>query len=607
MNMNKDEHYIFDLKPDLLDSLQLLHFDESLSVVDVAPVKVAEQISETQTATKVKDLSECLTCKLEFSSDATQKERNRHYKSDIHRLNLKRSLNGLVPLTEAEFEEFLETQSVESISGSEDSDSDSDIEFEQRLPTVFEKLSVNENKMEELEESHASHMNTHSPFVILKSSKLESSKGFGAYKALFDNTTLSNGDIVEKLKSYNSAKSKQGISVLLMIGGGHFAGAVISHKLANTKGNIKNHKESLQAQRVTVLELKTFHRYTTRRKQGGSQSASDNARGKANSAGSSIRRYNEQALKKDVHDLLSSWKSYLTQAEHIFIRANGTDSRKTLMGYEGSILNQDDPRVKSFPFTTKRATLGEVKNSWVKLTYLSVLDLPKAKTIVEKQTKEEKKLKTPEPAEEPDSDKHSREVVALLKKSKAPLLVNYMKSNDLDINFILTPESRYGHTPTPLHYAAWQGLQRMVKLLLMNMKADPTMYNISGKTAYQVSTSKDIKSVFQICRHNLGEDYCNWDLAKVGPPKSSELVAAENAKEKEAQKAENRRLIEEELAKKTDLEMKRPTVQSSGRVGGEKVFTSVAETSGLTDQQKMRLMREQRARAAEARMKRGGQ
>ncbi|GEQ71973.1 hypothetical protein JCM33374_g5659 [Metschnikowia sp. JCM 33374] len=606
--MSKDEHYIFDLDVNLLDSLQLLHFDESLSVVDVNPPKVSEPVAEAQKVTKVKNLSECSSCHLDFDNGVPQKEKNNHYKSDLHRLNLKRSLNGLSPLTESEFEEFLETQSVESISGSEDSDSDSDTEFESdRLPTVFEKLSTTDKQNDDTEERHASHMNTHSPFVMLKSSQLESSKGFGAYKAIFDDETLTSGNVVGALREFNTETSKQGLSVLLMIGGGHFAGAVISHQRANTKGNAKNHKESLQAQKVTVLESKTFHRYTTRRKQGGSQSASDNARGKANSAGSSIRRYNEQALKKDVHDLLVSWKTYLSQAEHIFIRANGADSRKTLMGYEGSLLKQEDKRVKTFPFTTKRATLGEVKNSWVKLTYLNVLELPKAKKVTEKAPKEEKKSKTPEVIPESETDKHTREIVGLLKKSKAPLLINYMKSNGLDINLRLTPESQYAHSPTPLHYASWQGIHHMVKVLLTNMKADPTIPNVNGKTAYQIGNNKEVKSMFQICRHSLGEDYCDWEKAKVGPPKTREQVAAENAKEKETQQAENRRLIEEELAKKTELELKKPTIQSSGKVGGGKIFSSVSETSGLTDQQKMRLMREQRARAAEARMKKGGQ
>lgn len=606
--MNKDEQYVFDLKPELLDTLELLHFDGDLSIVKVDTPKAPEPEALIETATKVKLSIECSACHLVFDSCVSQNERNRHYKSDLHRLNLKRSLSGLSPLTDAEFEDFLETQSVESISGSEESDLDSDNDImHDSLPTVFEKLSTGETPSEDANERQVSHLNTHSPFVILKSSMLQSSQGFGAYKAIFDDAALNSGDVVGALRNFNFPASKQGKSVLLMIGGGHFAGAVIAHQRVNTKGNAKNHKESVQSQKVSVIELKTFHRYTTRRKQGGSQSASDNARGKANSAGSSIRRYNEQALKKDVHDLLDSWKEYLSEAQHIFIRANGADNRKTLMGYEGSFLKQGDPRVKSFPFTTKRATLNEVKSSWVKLAYLSVIELPKAKKNTVKPHKEEKKSKSPELVEEPESDKHSRELVGLLKKSKAPLLINYLRANNLDVNLELTPKMQFGHAPTLLHYASWQGLQHMVRILLTHLKADPTILNVRGKTAYKISNSRDVKGVFQICRKSLGEDYCDWEKAEVGPPKTSEEVAAESAREKELQRVENRKLIEEERAKKTDLEEKGSNIQSSGSLRSGRVLASVAETSGLTDQQKMRLMREQRARAAEARMKRGGQ
>lgn len=42
-----------------------------------------------------------------------------------------------------------------------------------------------------------------------------------------------------------------------------------------------------------VLFHKTFHSYTVRQGQGGSQGSHDNKRGAAKSAGASLRRYNE--------------------------------------------------------------------------------------------------------------------------------------------------------------------------------------------------------------------------------------------------------------------------------------------------------------------------
>lgn len=588
-NFNKDDLYLFNLLDTFLSSLQLLRFDESLAIVDV---EKAEKTQPQQS--KVTSLQGCSTCKVEFGPELSQRDRLYHYKSDFHRLNLKRALGALAPLTESEFENLVETQSLESISGSEESDSESEDEN-----TVFEKLSINENA-EDSDDKFVSHLNTHSPFMFAKSPLLDESKGFGIYKALFSNETLLKGTVIELLKESSGEKHKLGLSVLLMIGGGHFAGAVISHTPKNIKGNAPSKTESRQEQMVNVLASKTFHRYTTRRKQGGSQSASDNARGKANSAGSSIRRYNEQALQKEVLELLAQWHEYLALAEYVFIRANGASTRKLLVGYEGAQLKNNDPRIRNFPFTTKRATLGEVKKAWVRLMYLSVVDLPKVKEK-SKVEKLERKSKTPEVEVESESDKHTKEIVSLLKKSKAPLLINYLQKNKIDPNFQFTPILKHANAPTPLHFASSQGLHHMVKVLLVNLKCDPTVCNSFGKTAAQIASTVAVKNTFQVVRYTLGESYCDWAKAKVGPPKSSEDIAQETENAKKQHDEETRRLIDEELAKKSELELKKPTFSSGGTLGGQ--VPTVADTSGLSDQQKARLMREQRARAAEARMK----
>ena len=79
------------------------------------------------------------------------------------------------------------------------------------------------------------------------------------------------------LGSHNDLISQWAV---FMLGGGHFAGAVF-------RG-------------AEPILHKTFHCYTVRAKQGGSQGASDNSRGHAKSAGASLRRYNEQALVQHV-------------------------------------------------------------------------------------------------------------------------------------------------------------------------------------------------------------------------------------------------------------------------------------------------------------------
>lgn len=62
---------------------------------------------------------------------------------------------------------------------------------------------------------------------------------------------------------------------IILLGGGHFAGAIFEGP--------------------TAVAHKTFHCYTVRAKQGGSQSAADNKSGTSHpkSAGASLRRYNQ--------------------------------------------------------------------------------------------------------------------------------------------------------------------------------------------------------------------------------------------------------------------------------------------------------------------------
>ena len=105
---------------------------------------------------------------------------------------------------------------------------------------------------------------------------------------------------------------------LFLVAGGHFAGAVVRVHRDRSKdddgGKTKKGKPKKVIPDTEVIVHKTFHRYTSefrpprhprsyidfssaRRKQGGSQSVNDNAKGAAISAGAMLRRYGEQALR----------------------------------------------------------------------------------------------------------------------------------------------------------------------------------------------------------------------------------------------------------------------------------------------------------------------
>ncbi len=141
---------------------------------------------------------------------------------------------------------------------------------------------------------------------------------------------------------------------MCMIGGGHFAAMIVS-----LAPKVSKHSAGADQRQANVIAHKTFHRYTTRRKQGGGQSANDAAKGAAHSAGSSLRRYNEAALEQEIRLLLTEWKDLIASCQLIFLRATGSSNRRILLGpYEGQVLRHNDPRNRTFPFNTRRATQG---------------------------------------------------------------------------------------------------------------------------------------------------------------------------------------------------------------------------------------------------------
>jgi hypothetical protein len=106
-----------------------------------------------------------------------------------------------------------------------------------------------------------------------------------------------------------------------------------------------------------------------RRKQGGSQSANDSAKGPAKSAGALLRRYGEQALRdvcpefnyplinscliQDIRGLLETWDEEIAQCERIWIRAS-ISNRRIFYDYGSAPWAKKDIRLRTFPFPTRR-------------------------------------------------------------------------------------------------------------------------------------------------------------------------------------------------------------------------------------------------------------
>lgn len=606
--------YVFDLVERLQNSLIPFTFSRDGGSVTALPTKPQDQLSTEN----VKSLSEperghfCSYCgpiaQIEQSIQS-------HYKADYHRYNIKRKLHGQSPLTEEEFDRVI-GELDDSISGSDESDEGSLDEAEKDTDTLATLMNSTGLLDPISEEQYDEPVNlNHTPYFMYLSKDLPENRVYAFYKSIFDTKFTGNEYRTPEEDGKNSMDALSGLkpngtSVILMLGGGHFSGAIISHKrISKQKPTFQNPFADIE-----VVASKSFHRYTVRKKQGGSQSASDSAKGKANSAGSSLRRANEAALEKDIRELLDSWKEALKDVSAIYIRANGPANRKILMNYPNGPIVHTDARIKSLPFSTRRATAAEVKRAWAELSHVKVEDKPIIQKQEAKQAAQNKKIASPAVAakskEVDPLEVHTKEVTGLIKKSKIAGLITYFKKSKLSPDFELSPIGTYSHTPTCLHFAASKGAASMVTALLKSLRANPCLTNNAGKTAYQISADRATRDAFQLARTALGEETWNWDTdAHVGRALTDKDITARLAKEKVETANENEQKIQEmEEAERKRQEARMDKKFSVG--GGKKLSSSVAvSVSGngaglleMTADERMRLERERRARAVEARL-----
>lgn len=609
------------LKPDI-DSLETIDQTQTDSASDQA----------SDAGSDIVGSQSCSLCSLSFT---TVQEQRIHQKSDLHHYNLKQKLRGQKPVSEVEFEKLIGDLD-ESLSGSDSGDSDDEDEQESTLTALLKKqarLANSKTTPEEDapgdDEDSSKRRRGKPPLIWFSSPVLPEKHYFGMYRAILTGEEQRHSDLAEVVRrkqvepikppklnkdgTPSDAAAYKGPHIFLcMIGGGHFAAMVVSLAPRATKGTVALNREA------TVLAHKTFHRYTTRRKQGGSQSANDNAKGTAHSVGSSLRRANEQALVQDVRSLLEDWKALLDTSELLFIRATGATNRRTLFGpYEGQILQHNDTRLRGFPFSTRRATQKELMRSFIELTRLKIreIDPEKEERATAEQASTPRKAASPKPSkpklteEEETARLHTSQLQAFIRRSKLPALLSYLKNNDLQADFEFQPPEQNYHSPRPLHLASAQNAAALVLGLLTRGGADPGTRNREGKTSFELAGDRSTRDAFRVARSELGEGKWPWDDAKVPPAMTkAEADRREEREKSEADKKEaERRKLEEER-----LRSEGPQVSDSKKPRGNALASSMAktpqerreeETRGLTPEMRMKLDRERRARAAEERLR----
>ena len=604
-----------------------------------------ERLPETDSEGQITETKRSTTCQLCKISFANVDEQRLHVKTDWHNYNLKQKIRGAQLVSENEFDKLIDDLD-ESISGSGSESSDSEADGEETKESTLSALLKKQANLDHqsIQEEHPfnkrKRTSNKSPLIWFSTSLLPSNTSLGIYRSLFTNSELEQPDLVEvvRKKQLRSVPAKppptdfsNGVPLpstmtspqifLCMVGGGHFAGMIVS--LAPKLGKQSAGVEQRQA---VVIAHKTFHRYTTRRKQGGGQSANDSAKGAAHSAGASLRRYNEVALEQEIRALLAEWRGLIGASQLIFVRATGSSNRRILFGpYENQVLRQNDTRNRTFPFATRRATQAELMRAFVEITRVRVsevdevalADAAAAAAATQSETDRSAiQAKTPMlqanaqlSKEEEIANLHTSQLQALIRRSKIPALLSYLVTNSLSPNYHFYPPSTQAnhHAPTPLHLASSINSPAVVLALMTKAGVDPSVANMDGKTAFDLAGERGTRDAFRVARDELGEGKWDWNATHI--PAAISKSEADKREEKERAESgraelERRKAEEDRLRREVRVVDQGPRKTGKGLGVVEKTAEERREEDGrgMTPQMRMVVERERRARAAEARL-----
>ncbi|CAI4228995.1 unnamed protein product [Auanema sp. JU1783] len=499
----------------------------------------------------------CGSC--QFVLDPDRSQIVAHYQSPWHKYNIKRSVRGLSPVTEEDFDENdLDSVAIDNIEQNEEED-DAEVLISSSSRAYF----------------------------------LQDDNVFSCYRVL-----INQGDVLPHRSLFMNPLD----CAIFLMAGGHFAAGIF-----------KDDK---------MIKHKTFQRYVIRAKQGGAQSANDNANGHANSAGANLRRYNERTLQQDIMQLLKSWAPDLLEIPYIFIRV-ASFNKKVFHG-EG-LIDKADQRIRSIPFATKRPSLDEVKETWRKLVSVFehgpknefLAEMQRLKENNKKRTGLQKKKKEPtfhdvledegkkkrdksptqpkktnhlkvvEPVEKEEdrwpelSGDFRHELYSSVKENAAGEFEKLVENSGISKEAILSylNERTFNSDElTFLHVAVFFNAENSLRSLL-DYGCDPMKKNAEGKVPY-ASGNKTMKKIFVDFRKTTN---LKWDWKRTLIPEPVELTE-EQVAEQEAKKKAKKQKQKEKLKEKKEVEKKEAEEKAA-----RDAFLALSE-------------REKRALAAEARL-----
>ncbi|CAK9155671.1 unnamed protein product [Ilex paraguariensis] len=586
----KRHRSIFDLPSDFFDSCRLLHSPSSISIIepfDNLPVKtlVEDEDEQSSSITKNNNVNSmqrwsCNTCKAEF--DSLQDQRS-HFKSDIHRFNIKLTIAGKDTMKEEDFDELTSDSlckdyDISSISGSEEDDDDKESSLRNDLHRVLgervrNKIFVHLRTGERLSVWKCLVLNE-SEYISLENDRSVAVDD-GGYKP-----SLTEREVTEKLKYLiHEPRDNTRLRIVLLARGGHFAGCVFD-------GN-------------SVVAHKTFHRYVVRAKAGKKQSSKDGSGKIAHSAGAALRRYNELALKKDIQELLAAWKLYFDASSCIFIYAP-SNNRQLFFDGERPYVSCQHHAVRHVPLTVRRPTFKEARRIYNLLTQVSYeIDEETTPNI------EGESVLSASTVNNGCPGSSKEDLMDNLESRKTVEACSGVKKSDISSE----SESELNGISTPLHEAAKSGNAQKV-LELLEQGLDPCIKEERGRTPYVLATDKEVRNTFRrFMASNM--DKWDWHAAKVPSALTTEMEESQAAKlaEKDAKK----KARSKELKKLRKAREKKAQAQATQSQNDSSTSTLAlkgkSQSSGATQMSKeeelkhaQAVEREKRAAAAERRM-----
>ncbi|KAI2494310.1 hypothetical protein MHU86_20205 [Fragilaria crotonensis] len=306
----------------------------------------------------------------------------------------------------------------------------------------------------------------------------------------------------------------------------------------------------------------TSSRYTIRKGQGKAQSAQDGKR-KPKSVGSQLRRAGEEALRQDVKSFLQRNKA-LVQSAGLILLSCPKAMMKNLYDDNDDIIRRGDGRVRKIPLDVGRPTFEAAVAVYEIMMRVHIVqkppvfdEMPTLATEISAQP-----LQPLHETREGSDNEDEKIIIAMTRLHELAATANLPELIQLlGTEAACTVDQAAGEDfMTALHYASAssENVDPMtsaacVTALLVQGRANPCVLDARGRVPYFLASHEKVRDAFRMARATLGEDYCNWDSAKVGPPLTADDLQAK--KEKAAEKKRRQRARQKEKSQREAVQI----------------------------------------------------